>query len=257
MTTHQPDSSPQPDPSPPEPVDFLGCRLHPVTTAEFIDLATGVEKGPFRITYLNAHCSNLSARDTDYRGVVNRCELVYADGQAVVWASRRLGRPVPERVNAGDFILDFCRACAEKKRRIFLLGGAEGMAENAARAWREAVPGLEIAGVRPGYFKREDEEVLAEAIREASPDVILAGMSAPRQELWMDRWAGRLDVPVVWCVGALFEYYSSVRARAPRWMRRAGLEWLFRLCLEPRRLWRRYLVGNVVFVRRVLRAKFQ
>ena len=274
-------------PAVPEPVPFLGCRLHPVTTEELIEIvvrragAAGGDSGtsrcagpvaqdtssvpsaeglqpahnaPFTLTYLNAHTSNLSADDPEYRDVVNRCGLVYADGQAVVWAARWLGAPVPERVTAGDCILDFCRACARRGLRLYLLGGAKDLAERAAREWRERAPGLEIAGVHHGFFQPEDETRLADAIRAARPDVLLLGLSAPVQEKWMDRWANELGVPVVWCVGALFEYFGQGRPRAPRWMRRAGLEWTFRLALEPRRLWRRYLVGNCLFIKQVLDA---
>jgi len=243
----------------PQHVPFLECRLCPVTTRQFIE--TVVERASssvpctphsaFHISYLNAHCSNLAARDADYRRIVNTADLVYADGQAVVWAARRLGTPVPERVNAGDFIIEFCQACAAKNLSLYLLGGSEGVAERAGGAWCNAAPGLRIAGTHHGFFGAAAPAV-ADAIREAHADIVLVGMGAPRQELWMEQWGEASGARVVWCVGALFEYYAGVRARAPRWMRRIGFEWAFRLALEPRRLWRRYIIGNITFVRRVL-----
>ena len=217
--------------------------------------ALSSQHSPLLVTYLNAHCSNLAARDAEYRAAVNRFGLVYADGQGVVWGSRALGAPVPERVNAGDFIPDFCRLCASEGIRLFLLGSYEGVPERAAQTWSKAAPGLTVAGTRHGFFTPEEEESVAAQINAARPNILIVGMSAPRQELWTLRWAQRLHVPVIWCVGALFEYFSDTRLRAPVWMRRAGLEWLFRLALEPRRLWRRYLVGNARFVWRVLRAR--
>jgi len=284
----------------PAAVPFLECRLHPVTTRQFMRILAAAAKpsalspqsvsqpvgqsaslslpvssirnpqsairnsqssalspqhSALLVTYLNAHCSNLAARDAEYRAAVNRFGLVYADGQGVVWASRALGAPVPERVNAGDFIPDFCRLCAIEGIRLFLLGSYQGVPERAAQTWSKAAPGLAVAGTRHGFFTPEEEESVAAAINAARPDILIVGMSAPRQELWALRWAERLHVPVIWCVGALFEYFSDTRPRAPVWMRRAGLEWLFRLALEPRRLWRRYLVGNARFVWRVLRAR--
>ena len=253
----------EPFPDIPAPLPFLECHLHPVTTRQFMEIlaqaakpsALSTQHSALLVTYLNAHCSNLAARDAEYRGAVNRFGLVYADGQGVVWASRALGAPVPERVNAGDFIPDFCRLCASEGIRLFLLGSYEGVPERAAQTWSKAAPGLTVAGTRHGFFTPEEEESVAAAINAARPDILIVGMSAPRQELWALRWAQRLHVPVIWCVGALFEYFSDTRPRAPVWMRRAGLEWLFRLALEPRRLWRRYLVGNARFVWRVLRAR--
>jgi N-acetylglucosaminyldiphosphoundecaprenol N-acetyl-beta-D-mannosaminyltransferase len=284
----------------PAAVPFLECRLHPVTTRQFMRILAAAAKpsalspqsvsqpvgqsaslslpvssirnpqsairnsqssalspqhSALLVTYLNAHCSNLAARDAEYRAAVNRFGLVYADGQGVVWASRALGAPVPERVNAGDFIPDFCRLCASEGIRLFLLGSYQGVPERAAQTWSKAAPGLAVAGTRHGFFTPEEEESVAAAINAARPDILIVGMSAPRQELWTLRWAQRLHVPVIWCVGALFEYFSDTRPRAPVWMRRASLEWLFRLALEPRRLWRRYLVGNARFVWRVLRAR--
>jgi N-acetylglucosaminyldiphosphoundecaprenol N-acetyl-beta-D-mannosaminyltransferase len=274
----------EPLPDIPAPHSFLGCPLHPVTSRQFMEiLLCAAQRVPpavpssihnpqsaipnprssvlrpqssaLLVTYLNAHCSNLAAQDTAYREALGRFGLVYADGQGVVWAARTLGTPVPERVNAGDFIVDFCRLCAKEGIRLFLLGSYEGVPERAARTWSDAASGLVIAGTRHGFFSPEEEESVAAEIVAARPDILIVGMSAPRQELWTLRWADRLGVPAIWCVGALFEYFSDTRLRAPVWMRRAGLEWLFRLTLEPRRLWRRYLLGNSQFLWRVLRAK--
>lgn len=252
----------------PPPWDFLGAPLHPVATRELVEIFAGWvherrkakaadpadAPPPLLVTYLNAHCSNLSARDAAYRGTLRRFHVVYADGKGVVWGALALARPVPERVNAGDFIIDFCRRCARENIRLYLLGCKAGVAEKAAAHWTERAPGLQIAGCRDGYFGEEEEEAVADAVNRSGADIVIAGMSAPRQERWAARNAERLDVAAVWCVGALFEYFSDERKRAPVWMRRAGFEWLFRLIQEPGRLWKRYLVGNAVFALRVLRA---
>jgi len=248
----------------PDSVPFLEARLHPVTTEGFRNLVmekakrgeetSGKKPAPFSITYLNAHCSNLAACNENYRDALVDFDLIYADGHGVVWASRLLGHPVPERVNAGDFIVGLCRQCSEKGVSLFLLGGEEGRAEAAAQSWREAAPGLRIVGVHHGFLNEEMEPAVAGQIRAARPDILLVGMSAPRQEIWARQWAGQLDVPVIWCVGALLEYYSG-RPRAPVWVRGIGMEWLFRLLLEPSRLWRRYLLGNARFILRVLKAR--
>ena len=203
---------------------------------------------PKIITYLNAHNLNVVFDNPEYGASLCEADLVYADGMGVVWGWRWLGRLVPERVNAGDFILDFCRRAAERKLSLYLIGSRPGVARKAAQRWAAEAPGLVIAGARDGYFPPEREAEIAEEIHRAAPSIVLAGMGVPRQELWTRRWAGAIGAPVVWCVGALFEYYAGERSRAPRWMRRCGLEWTWRLALEPGRLSGRYLAGNVRFL---------
>lgn len=241
-----------------------GVGVARITVDEFIDYvctqSSGFdEKGqhhqsdaPLFITYMNAACSNISADDPDYLAILRQSHCVYADGQAVVWAAKFLGYGLPERVNAGDFIIDFCRRTLMHGIPVALMGGRDGVAGRAADAWKAQVPGLKIAGTWSGFFEGDGDSV-AEEIRRSGAGILLVGMGVPLQEKWA--WAQRekLGVRAIWCVGALFEYYGENRPRAPIWMRRAGLEWLFRLALEPRRLWHRYLVGNVRFVYRVLR----
>ena len=238
--------------------DFMGVPLVRCTTAEFITVFTDAIAAsraaePLVVTYVNAWCSNLAAADPEYAEILRGADAVYADGQAVVWASRLLGRPVPERVNAADFIVDFCREAARRDLSLFLLGSEEGVAARAAERLRECVPQLRISGAASGHFAGAEEAVIA-CVAAAAPDLLVVGMGVPLQEKWVRRNLDRLNARAVWCVGAMFEYYGEARARAPVWVRKAGFEWLFRLVLEPRRLWRRYIIGNVVFVARVLRA---
>jgi N-acetylglucosaminyldiphosphoundecaprenol N-acetyl-beta-D-mannosaminyltransferase len=246
----------------PDRIDFLGIPLARITTAGFVSgflnaivarRPAGEGVRPLFVTYLNAACSNISANDAEYADVLRLADAVYADGQAIVWASRVLGRPLPERVNAADFIVEFCREAAMRGVSLYLLGSAEGVAAGAAAELCRQVPALDIRGAECGYFS-DDGAAVTDRIRAASPDLLLLGLSVPLQEKWAISRLDRLGVRAVWCVGAMFEYHAGHRARAPVWVRKAGLEWLFRLALEPRRLWRRYIVGNVVFIWRVVRA---
>lgn len=242
-------------------VDFMGVPLAVLSTTEFIDLVLAEtrerqgshDSAPYFVTYLNAACSNLAATHPNYREILRSANLVYADGQAIVWASRWLGTPLPERVNAADFFISFCRRAAAEGLRLFFLGSYPGVAAKAAANVVAEVPELIICGADHGFFAGEGEEVIA-AINNARPDILIVGMGVPRQECWVWRHRHELQVPTIWCVGALFEYFSGYRRRAPVWMRKAGLEWLFRLALEPTRLWRRYIIGNVVFLWRVGKA---
>jgi len=241
--------------------DICGVGVCRISESEFISYVTSrafdltyskseISEPPMFITYLNAACSNIAATDTEYNRILAESDIVYADGQAIVWAAQSLGERLPGRVNAGDFIIDFCRVLTERGISIGLVGGRPGVALRAAEVWRQQVPGLRVSGTWSGFFGEDEAEVIAR-IRRSNARVLLVGMGVPLQEKWAWHHRDELGVKVIWCVGALFEYYGEGRARAPVWMRKAGLEWLFRLVLEPRRLWRRYLIGNWRFLWRV------
>lgn len=238
----------------------LGVAVSWLTVIEFIDWVITAscppsrDKAPTFITYLNAACSNIAADDPEYANILHSADCVYADGQAIVWAAKYLGEDLPERVNAGDFILQFCESAAANNLKLAMIGGRPGVAEKAATVWKSRVPDLNIVGTWDGFF-HDGGETVAEALALSGADILLVGMGVPLQEKWAWSRRQRLGVKTIWCVGALFEYYGEGRARAPVWVRRAGFEWLFRFVLEPRRLWKRYLIGNLRFVWRLARAR--
>lgn len=215
---------------------------------------------PLLATYLNAHTVNLLHKDSRYADALRRADILYADGMSVVWASRWISPPgLPERVSAADFFPSFCRECARRELHPFLLGSRPGVARRCAERMRARISGLEFAGTSDGFWGRggehESEARVIEAIKQAQPDLLLIGLGSPQQELWAVSRAADLGVPVLWCVGALFEYFSGSRRRAPRWVRQSGFEWAFRLALEPRRLGHRYLAGNFEFCMRAWRQR--
>jgi N-acetylglucosaminyldiphosphoundecaprenol N-acetyl-beta-D-mannosaminyltransferase len=214
---------------------------------------------PALVVTPNAYHAVLLREDPRFRAVCERAWLSVADGTSLVWASRLLGTPVPERVGGVDLFEEVC-ASAGPELGIFLLGGRPGAAEGAARVLRRRNPGLRIAGTHcPPYgFEADPAEAAraVEAVRAASPDILFVGLGAPRQEIWIHENALALGVPVSAGVGASFDFVSGMVPRAPRWIQRAGLEWLFRTCVEPRRLWRRYARTNPAFVAMVLRQLF-
>jgi exopolysaccharide biosynthesis WecB/TagA/CpsF family protein len=207
---------------------------------------------PHQIAYLNAHCVNRTFRDDRYRKIIMNSDIVYADGMALVWVSHLTNDPLPERVNAGDFLPDLCKLCEEKQYKLYFLGCEPGVAEAAAEQLLNKFPKLKIVGTQHGYFTEAEEQSIISEINNTKPDILLVGFGVPQQEKWLAKNLQKLQVPVAWGVGALLEYYALKTPRAPRWMRQSGLEWLFRLYLEPRRMWKRYLVGNMVFVMHVL-----
>ncbi|MCE5228833.1 WecB/TagA/CpsF family glycosyltransferase [bacterium] len=237
---------------------FLGLQLARLTTDQFIDVLIGRAQSRadvFTVGYLNAAQVNLAFEDRAHAGALAAMDCLYADGQAVVWASRRTGAGIPERINAGDFTRRFIGRAAAAGLRLALVGGRPGEAERATQLFRAWSPAINFVYVHHGFLDDASAAKVGAEIDAADPDLVIVAMGAPRQERRTIEWSRAGRPRAWWCVGALLEYYSGTRSRAPVWMRRAGLEWLFRLTLEPGRLWRRYVIGNPMFVWRVFSGK--
>jgi N-acetylglucosaminyldiphosphoundecaprenol N-acetyl-beta-D-mannosaminyltransferase len=207
-----------------------------------------------RVSYVNAHVLNQSFTDDALREALQRSDLVYCDGYGVRLAAKAIRVPVPHRMTGADWIWGVASLCEAEGRSLYLLGSDAGAAQEAAACLKRWYPRLDVRGAHHGYFQigTPHSERVVEHIAEHKPDVLLVGMGTPLQELWVDHYFDRLDAHVVWTVGALFDYVSGRVPRAPHWMADHGLEWIFRLAIEPRRMWRRYLLGNPVFLWRVM-----
>jgi N-acetylglucosaminyldiphosphoundecaprenol N-acetyl-beta-D-mannosaminyltransferase len=188
-------------------------------------------------------------RDPQLRQAVLGCDLITADGQPLVWASRLLGRPLKERVTGIDLFEKLLARCAQRRYRVFLLGARPQVVEKLVALLRERYPQLPLAGWRDGYWSQPQERDVVEQIRRARPDVLFVAISSPKKELFLSRCKAELQVPFVMGVGGSFDVMAGLVRRAPRWMQRCGLEWLYRLLQEPARLWRRYLVEDVAFLK--------
>jgi N-acetylglucosaminyldiphosphoundecaprenol N-acetyl-beta-D-mannosaminyltransferase len=196
-------------------------------------------------------------RDAELRGAYAAADLALADGMPLVWASRLLGAPLPERVAGSDLVVPLAARAARRGWRLYLLGGAPGDAARAAEVLARD-PGVRIAGVDAPDLDlspagAEACRAAAERVRAARPDLVYVALGAPKQELWIHRHLDLLRPAVVLGVGASLAFVAGTVPRAPRWMSRAGLEWLHRLSREPRRLWRRYLVEDAAFAPILLR----
>ncbi len=227
---------------------------HPGQLLERITGWASDGSGPRRVMYVNAHVLNQSLEDGALRAALESADLVYCDGYGVRLAAKALEVPIPHRMTGADWIWDLAGLCERNGQSIYLLGSEPGVAEAAARRIGRRNPKLTITGHHHGYFEAgspHDERVL-EDINTRRPDILLVGMGTPKQELWVQRNADRLDVDVLWTVGSLFDYVSLRTPRAPAWLADNGLEWIFRLAVEPQRMWRRYLLGNPMFVSRVM-----
>jgi N-acetylglucosaminyldiphosphoundecaprenol N-acetyl-beta-D-mannosaminyltransferase len=196
-----------------------------------------------------------SWRDEDLQRIHNAAGLVICDGMPLAWLSRLMGLRQVERVRGSDFMLKVCECSAKQGYRQFFYGGAPGVAEKLASRLQSHFPGLQVTGVCSPPFRTlspEEDRAVVEHINSAKPDIVWVGLSTPKQECWMAAHRGRLNAPVLIGVGAAFDFNAGLKRQAPHWMQRSGLEWLFRLIMEPRRLWRRYLVNNPWFLWLVL-----
>jgi N-acetylglucosaminyldiphosphoundecaprenol N-acetyl-beta-D-mannosaminyltransferase len=187
--------------------------------------------------------------DLELRAAILDCDLINADGQPIVWASRLLQEPLKERVTGIDLFEALVRRCAARGLRPYLLGARQEVVERVAEILRAKHPNLQFAGLRNGYWSKDEEPKVVAGIKAAHPDVLFVAMSSPKKEIFLRKWKDELWVPFVMGVGGTFDVVAGLVKRAPVWMQRCGLEWFYRLAQEPRRLWRRYLVEDMAFVR--------
>lgn len=235
-------------------VDLLGAPLDPLTLRETVALVeAGIDgRGPTVHACVNAAKLVQLRRDDALRRALWSCDLVTADGQAVVWAARLLGGAVPERVAGIDLMAALLLLAEERGFGVYLLGARPEVLERAVAVLRARHPELRLVGARDGYFDPQEEPDVADEIAAAGPDLLLVALDTPRKELFLAEHADRLGVPFAMGVGGAFDVLAGRRRRAPGWAQRAGLEWAFRLAQEPVRLGRRYLVGNMRFTALVL-----
>lgn len=232
----------------PPPVSICGLPVHPLTMAQSVDAAEQLikDKAPHQHVVVNASKVVQAHDDDDLAGVIRSCALVNADGQSVVWASRLLGTPLPERVAGIDFMEALLDRAAVRGYTVFLLGARKQVVDRVA-SWA-ASRGVHVVGVRDGYWTTEEEQDVVEAVRSTRPDMLFIGIPSPRKEHFLSRHLDALGAGLVVGVGGSFDVLAGLRRRAPKWMQRAGMEWFFRFIQEPRRMFARYLVGNLRFI---------
>ena len=204
---------------------------------------------------LTANASHLCLmrRDASLRDACRAADLVVADGMSVVWALGVLGRPVPERVAGIDLMTALLSAGSSAGLRVYFLGATTGVVEALVAHCRLRFPGLVVVGSQNGYFTSSDHETIVEGIRASAPHLLFVGMPSPMKDLFCQRYRDRLQVPVVMGVGGSFDVLAGFIRRAPRALQVMGLEWAWRLMMEPRKLWKRYLTTNGEFIWLVLR----
>src|SRR5215211_377466 len=224
------------------PVDRLDMRQ---SLRQCVD---AIESGEY-LQHVVVNVAKLIALQDDesLREIVHECALINADGQGVVWASRLLGDPLPERVAGIDLMFNLLALAEQRGFRVYVLGARAEVLERAVARLRSRYPGLQLAGYRDGYFDESEVEAVCADIRDAQAQILLVAMSSPRKEYFLGEHGTRLGVPFVMGVGGASDVAAGTTRRAPRILQRVGLEWLFRLLQEPRRLGPRYLTTYVRF----------
>jgi N-acetylglucosaminyldiphosphoundecaprenol N-acetyl-beta-D-mannosaminyltransferase len=239
--------------SAPPQLRFLGVQIDNLTMAEasarIVTLTQAVE--PSQICFVNADCVNIAFTDEQYRATLSQAQLVLADGIGVRLAGSILNQNVRENINGTDMLPFLCAAAEQANVSVYLLGGRPGVPEGAAQWITERYPRLRIAGRRNGYFTEEEQPQVAEEIRASGADILLVALGTPRQDKWIAAHKNDVGAKVSIGVGGLFDFYSGRIPRAPVWVRELGMEWFYRFYQEPRRMWRRYFLGNAIFLYRV------
>ncbi len=234
----------------PQRIFVLGCPIDNLslkeTHARIDEIIAG--RVPSQHVVINVDKILKIRRDSELLRIVSACDLINPDGMPVVWASRLLGTPLKERIAGIDLMEKLVERSQKSGYRLYFLGAREDVIAKVIAHYRRKYPGIDIAGYRNGYWDQLEEGRVVENIRQSGADILFVAISSPKKELFLNRYLKEMGVPFVMGVGGSFDVVAAKVKRAPLWMQKAGLEWFFRFCQEPHRLWRRYLIGNTAFL---------
>lgn len=238
-------------------IHLLGSNLDTLTMEETMERIEDIieTKKPTQHVVINASKINLMAKNAALKKIVNESPLINADGKSIVWAARFLGYDVPERVTGIDLFQEVIKEASEKGWRVYYFGATEEVVNQVVSIHKKMYPQLAIAGYRNGYFEERDTQAIVTDIYESQADILFVAFSSPQKEYWIHNNKSKLLVPFIMGVGGSFDVVSGKIKRAPRWMQESGLEWFYRFVKEPRRMFRRYFIGNLVFIKHVFQEK--
>jgi len=241
-----------------ERIDFLGASIEPWTMQETVrEIADRLDRGEFtQHVVVNVAKLITMRNDVALRAAISACEIVNADGMGVVWGARILGLSIPERVAGVDLFFQLLTLASERGYPVYILGAKENVINSAVKKLRGMYPRLDIAGYHHGYFG-EDEAAVVEEVRRSGAQMLFVAISSPKKEEFISKYREHLGVKFAMGIGGTIDIVAGVTKRAPRWMQRLGLEWLYRVLQEPRRMWKRYLTTNSIYAWLLLREKFR
>lgn len=238
-------------------INILNCPIDKITMEETINkINTSIQtKSSLHHVVVNAAKMVHMQKDKAlYESVVNS-DIINADGQAVVWASKFLGQPLPERVAGIDLMQNLVKLAYEKNYKVFFFGAKEEVVSKVVSQYTKMYSPEIIAGYRNGYFKKEEEKSIAQDIANSGADILFVAISSPTKEIFLNQYKDIINTPFIMGVGGSFDVVAGKVSRAPKWMQKYGLEWFYRFLQEPRRMWKRYLYTNSMFLWLVLKEK--
>lgn len=242
-----------------ERINILNTTIDVLTMKETIDLVEKyiTTKTPLHLMGVNADKINEVNANKLMSEIVNKCGVINADGASVVLASKYLKKPLPERVSGIDLMMNLVELADQKSYKIFLLGAKEEVVKKTKEKLIQKYPKLNVVGIRNGYFKEADWEMVSEQIEKTNPDLVFVGITSPIKEYLIEYLQNKGHKEVFMGVGGSFDVISGNIPRAPLWMQKMNLEWLFRMLQEPKRLFKRYFVGNTKFINAVIHEKIR
>lgn len=237
-------------------ISVLGIKVNPITEDELNgEIARIIRAGRKELVLnVNVNAINQALKHSFMKELLNRAGIVFCDGYGVILGARILGADIPERITYADWMWSLSALCEREGFSFFFLGAREGIAQQAAEKLRERYPSLKVVGIRNGYFAKTgpENDAVIEQINRSRPDILVLGLGMPAQERWLSENWEKVDARIALTGGACFDFISGTVKRAPRWMADNGMEWLYRLLLEPRRMFTRYVIGNPLFMLRVI-----
>lgn len=236
-------------------VKFLNTYVDALTmdeTLKCIEKAI-INKECIQHVVINAGKINIMQEDDRLTKIVNSCPIINADGQSIVWGSKILGNNIPERVAGIDIFTELIKMCSKKGYKPYFFGAKQEVVEKVVKEFKKLYPNLNIAGYRNGYFSKDESYEIAMNINKSGADILFVAFSSPMKEYWISENIDVMKVPFAMGVGGSFDVIAGKTNRAPMWMQKSGLEWFYRFIQEPRRMWKRYILGNIKFLFTVMK----
>ncbi len=237
----------------PEKINMLDIEMDNLSMTQAVDwiVENSWPGAAHHVAFVNPDCFNIAYRNPDYKRTLQTTSKVFADGIGIHYASKMLHVSLRDNVNGTDMFPFLCQAASKNNLSLYFLGSRAEVVSKMVADVKLKYPGLKIAGFHHGYFPEQDSEAVIQQIKNAGTNILLVAFGAPHQELWIKKHLVDLNVGVAIGVGGLFDFVSGRIPRAPRWIREIGLEWVYRLIQEPKRMWRRYIIGNPLFLWRI------